>query len=123
MGQPIPVSQIMHSGLLLQCSPETVISEAAARMAENSVSSILISQDNTVVGIWTERDALAINFADPDQFSQPVRSVMRSPVLSLPATMDTAQAAIRLKTRTSDMPWLPTKTANPLALFPVQTWP
>lgn len=97
MGQPIPVSQIMHSGLLLQCSPETVISEAAARMAENSVSSILISQDNTVVGIWTERDALAINFADPDQFSQPVRSVMRSPVLSLPATMDTAQAAIRLK--------------------------
>src|SRR5690554_7331744 len=86
MGQPIPVSQIMHSGLLLQCSPETVISEAAARMAENSVSSILISQDNTVVGIWTERDALAINFADPDQFSQPVRSVMRSPVLDRKST-------------------------------------
>jgi len=97
MGLPVPISQIMHSGLLLECSPETTIAAAAARMAENSVSSILIRQHGTVVGIWTERDALAINFADPDPFTKPVSSVMSAPVLSLPATMDTAQAAIQLK--------------------------
>src|SRR5690554_4254120 len=97
MGLPVPISQIMHSGLLLECSPETTIAAAAARMAENSVSSILIRQHGTVVGIWTERDALAINFADPDPFTKPVSSVMSAPVLSLPATIDTAQAAIQLK--------------------------
>ncbi|MGP9831025.1 CBS domain-containing protein [Marinobacter sp. NSM] len=97
MAQPLPISRIMHSGLLLQCSPETSIADAAARMSENSVSSILISEQKQVIGIWTEHDALALDFTDPDRFNRPVSSVMSSPVLSLPGTMNAGQAAIRLR--------------------------
>ena len=49
MGQPLPISRIMHGGLLLTCSPDTSIAEAAARMSETSVSSILIT-DNADFG-------------------------------------------------------------------------
>lgn len=117
MGQPVPVSQIMHAGLLLQCKPETAIAEAAARMAENSVSSILVSRDGAVVGIWTERDALTINFADPDQFNQPVSLVMRAPVLSLPATMDTAQATTQLRSKNQRHALVTDETGKPVGIL------
>ncbi|AMQ90752.1 MULTISPECIES: diguanylate cyclase domain-containing protein [Marinobacter] len=97
MAQPLPISRIMYSGLLLQCSPQTSIADAAARMSENSVSSILIADQDQVIGIWTEHDALALDFSDPDRFNQPVSTVMSSPVLTLPSTMDAGQAAIRLR--------------------------
>lgn len=97
MAQPLPISRIMYSGLLLQCRPQTSIADAAARMSENSVSSILIADQGRVIGIWTEHDALALDFTDPDRFNQPVSTVMSSPVLTLPSTMDAGQAAIRLR--------------------------
>lgn len=97
MAKSLPISRIMHSGLLLQCSPETSIADAAARMSEHSVSSILISDNGQVVGIWTEHDALAVDFADPEHFSRPVRSVMSAPVLTLPSSMEAGEAAIKLK--------------------------
>ena len=97
MAQPLPISRIMYSGLLLQCSPQTSIADAAARMSENSVSSILIADQDQVIGIWTEHDALALDFTDPDRFNQPVSTVMSSPVLTLPSTMDAGQAAIKLR--------------------------
>ncbi|MGC8119252.1 diguanylate cyclase domain-containing protein [Marinobacter sp. VGCF2001] len=97
MGQPLPISRIMHTGLLLQCSPETTIADAAARMSENAVSSILITDGGTVLGIWTEHDALAVDFSDPEKFQQPVSEVMSSPVLSLPDTLDAGEAGIRLR--------------------------
>lgn len=97
MGQPLPISRIMHTGLLLQCSPETPIADAAARMAEHSVSSILITDGRTIAGIWTEHDALAVNFSDPEEFNRPVGEVMSSPVLSLPASTDVGEAALKLK--------------------------
>ncbi len=97
MGQPLPISRIMHTGVLLQCELDTTIADAAARLSENSVSSILITDGGTVVGIWTEHDALAIDFADPAKFRQPVSTVMSSPVLSLPETLDAGEAAVRLR--------------------------
>ncbi|GAB5476965.1 MAG: hypothetical protein Marn2KO_04320 [Marinobacter nauticus] len=97
MGQPLPISRIMHTGVLLQCELDTTIADAAARMSETSVSSILITDGGTVVGIWTEHDALAIDFTDPETFRQPVSTVMSSPVLSLPETLDASEAAVRLR--------------------------
>ena len=49
MGQPLPISRIMHTGVLLQCELDTTIADAAARMSETSVSSILITDGGTVV--------------------------------------------------------------------------
>ena len=97
MGQSVPLSRIMHSGVLLQCPASTPISEAAALMSEQGVSSILITDRNEIVGIWTEHDALAVDFADPEQFQRPVGKVMSSPVLSLPHDMDAGEAAIRFR--------------------------
>lgn len=97
MGQPLPISRIMHGGLLLTCSPDTSIANAAARMSETSVSSILVTDHEDVVGIWTEHDALAVNFADPDEFNKPVGTVMSAPVLSLPGDTDVGEAAMQLR--------------------------
>ncbi len=97
MGQPIPISRIMHGGQLLTCSPETSIANAAARMSETSVSSILITDNHDVVGIWTEHDALTVNFADPEEFNKPVGTVMSAPVLSLPGDTDVGEAAMKLR--------------------------
>lgn len=97
MGQTLPISRIMHTGVLLQCEPQTSVADAAAQMSENSVSCILIADRAQVVGIWTEHDALAIDFADPAKFRQPVSMVMSSPVLSLPDTLDAGEAAVRLR--------------------------
>ena len=97
MGRPLPISRIMHSGLLLRCPPQTSIADAAARMAENSVSSILISENDTVIGIWTERDALTVDFSSPESFRRPVSSVMSSPVLTLHCDMDAGEAAMRFR--------------------------
>jgi len=97
MGQPLPISRIMHGGLLLTCSPNTCIAEAAARMSETSVSSILITEGEDVIGIWTEHDALTINFADSEEFNKPVSKVMSSPVLTLPGNTDVGEAAMKLR--------------------------
>jgi predicted transcriptional regulator len=101
MAQPLPISRIMYSGLLLQCSPQTSIADAAARMSENSVSSILIADQDQVIGIWTEHDALALDFTDPDRFNQPVSTVMSS---------------------ASDTSWSSMKMKHPLASCPRPTW-
>ncbi|GGC74209.1 diguanylate cyclase domain-containing protein [Marinobacter halophilus] len=97
MAKSLPISRIMHNGLLLQCSPETSIADAAARMSEQSVSSILVSDNDQVIGIWTEHDALAVDFANPEHFNQPVSLVMSAPVLSIPSSMEAGEAAIKLK--------------------------
>lgn len=81
-----PVSRIMSTSLLT-CSPETPIADAAAQMAEQRCSSILIlSVDGQALGIWTERDALSIDFSSPDPFSQPISAVMSRPVRMVPHT-------------------------------------
>ncbi|NVD35345.1 diguanylate cyclase domain-containing protein [Marinobacter lutaoensis] len=97
MGPSFPLARIMHTGQLLECSPDTPIAEAAARMSQNGVSSILVRDRNGIVGIWTEHDALSVDFDTPDQFQQPIHTAMSTPVLSLPATLAAGEAAIRLR--------------------------
>ena len=53
---------------LLECGPAVPLHEAARRMSERRVSSILVVEDDVVLGIWTERDALAVDFDDPATF-------------------------------------------------------
>ncbi|MCK7547279.1 diguanylate cyclase domain-containing protein [Marinobacter koreensis] len=97
MGHSLPLSKIMHTGLLLQCRPETTVAEAAARMSEHNVSSILVSDGGNIVGIWTEHDALAVDFSEPERLEQPVSNVMSSPVLTLPHDMEIGEAAMAFR--------------------------
>ena len=61
---------------LLECAPDVPLHEAARRMSERRVSSILVVEDDAVQGIWTERDALAVDFDDPATFTMAVREAM-----------------------------------------------
>ena len=66
---------------LLECAPdEPPCTRPRGRMSERRVSSILVVEDDRVVGIWTERDALRVDFDDPTTFALPVRAVMSLPV-------------------------------------------
>lgn len=78
----LPIEHIIRSGIL-ECPPHTPILKVAKLMSEASCSSILISDNGQIIGIWTERDALTADFSDPSIFSQPVSSVMSSPVMTL----------------------------------------
>ncbi|MDL0429890.1 diguanylate cyclase [Marinobacter sp. TBZ242] len=97
MGRQIPISRIMHSGMLLQCAPDTTIAQAAARMADQAVSSILIVEGGQVAGIWTEHDALAVDFSDSAVLQQPVASVMSTTVATLPHSMEIGAAAVEFR--------------------------
>lgn len=82
---------------LLSCAPSTTVSNAARLMADAHCSSILVVEDGRAVGIWTERDALAIDFADPANFDRPISSAMASPVRTIAASAGIGEAGLAFK--------------------------
>ncbi|WP_319784333.1 EAL domain-containing protein [Oceanisphaera sp. IT1-181] len=78
----LPVERIMHRGLLT-CSPDTPIFEAAQRMTSRRCSSMLIMENETAIGIWTEHDSLRLDFNDPTSLQRPISEVMSHPVRSV----------------------------------------
>lgn len=94
MSQELPIERIMQTGLLT-CEPETPLWMAAERMAVRQCSSIIVIKAGQPLGIWTEHDALAVNFADPDAVRQPVSEVMSRPVASLHCSTPMSEAALR----------------------------
>jgi len=65
---------------ILECPSDVPLREAARRMNEARVSSILVVRDDEVLGIWTERDALRIDFTDAAAFELPISCAMSKPV-------------------------------------------
>lgn len=82
---------------LLRCAPTTPLHEAAAAMQAQRCSSILVMEGAEAIGIWTERDALAVDFADPAQFAQPISAVMSSPIISISGDTQLRTVAAQLK--------------------------
>lgn len=79
------VARIMNTELL-ECDPEKPLHQVAQQMSECRCSSIVIVDGDEVVGIWTERDALEIDFSKPESFSLPIKTIMSSPVKSIKTT-------------------------------------
>ncbi|WP_445157879.1 EAL domain-containing protein [Halomonas sp. E14] len=94
MNQELPIERIMQAGLLT-CEPDTPLCEAARRMAQRRCSSILVMKAGMAQGIWTERDALAIDFSDPAASTTAIERVMSRPVATLPMGTSLNEAAIR----------------------------
>jgi diguanylate cyclase (GGDEF)-like protein/PAS domain S-box-containing protein len=67
-------------------------------MSEAFCSSILILDRGQPLGIWTERDALALDMTDPGILEAPIREVMNSPVQTVPADLSLGEAAARFRT-------------------------
>ncbi len=63
----------------LCASPETTIREAFETLRSHRRGCLLICQDQRLVGIFTERDALRL-MVDGTDFQQPIRQVMQHPV-------------------------------------------
>ncbi len=92
----VTVGQIVR-GSILECAPDLVLHEAARRMSIARVSSILVVEDDVPVGIWTERDALAIDFDHPDSFNRPIRDAMSAPVRTVTRDLSLQELAVRFR--------------------------
>lgn len=71
------VREIMSTAHLVTCGAATTVREAARIMKHNDVGSIVIVEDDHVLGIFTERDAInrvVANVFDPD--NTPIKDVM-----------------------------------------------
>lgn len=96
MSHQLPVERIVQSALL-HCGPETPLCEAAARMSERQCSSILVMASGRAMGIWTERDALAVDFSDPANTRIPIQQAMSSPVRCIPGNTELGEVAMRFR--------------------------
>lgn len=52
----------VYSNNLLCCDYTTRLYDALSLMRERRVSSIFITQDDKIVGIWTESDCVSLDF-------------------------------------------------------------
>ncbi|TAN56369.1 MAG: diguanylate cyclase, partial [Magnetospirillum sp.] len=97
---PLPPDQIIDRIIqktLLSCPPDTSILDAARRMAEGHCSSIVIIDGGKPIGIWTERDALAVDLTDPESFNRPIASVMSFPIKTIRGGTTIGDAGMRFK--------------------------
>lgn len=68
---------------LLSCSKMTTIYQAAMKIREKRTSSILIKDNEKVVGIWTEADSTKLNFSSTQYYNSPIHNFMSSPVITI----------------------------------------
>ncbi len=97
-GCAIPRAQDVASRNLVTCSARTSVGEAAALMAAARCGSILVVEDGRVDGIWTERDAVRLDFAAPGAFDQPIGTVMTRNVKTVPPDTPISEVGVRFKT-------------------------
>lgn len=72
-----PIRNLMEHKKFLVVPPDATVSEAAKLMAKKNVGAILIVEDEVLVGIFTERDAVFRVIAQGrDSHTTPVRAVM-----------------------------------------------
>ena len=82
---------------ILSCPPETSILDAAKRMADGRCSSIVVVENGTPIGIWTERDALKIDFGNAVAVARPISMVMSAPVKTISGKISIGDAGMRFK--------------------------
>ncbi|MCC7168303.1 MAG: CBS domain-containing protein, partial [Rhodospirillales bacterium] len=96
MSDDLTVLDIVNPNLVT-CAPATPIAEAAARMQAAGCGSILVMERERPIGIWTERDALALDFDDPKVVETEVGQVMSSPVRTIDPSVTVSETGRRMK--------------------------
>ena len=96
MHAEITIREIIQPGVL-SCAADTPVADAARRMVEAQCSSIMIEEDGSFIGIWTEQDALALDLADAAMFQAPIAQFMSSPVKTLAIDTGIGEAALRFR--------------------------
>ncbi|WP_459867958.1 EAL domain-containing protein [Endothiovibrio diazotrophicus] len=92
----LPLERIVQRSLL-NCTPRTSVREAAERMVAARCSSIVVMDGGVPVGIWTERDALKVEWAEGGGLDRPVAEVMSAPVKCIDGSLSLGEAAVRFQ--------------------------
>ena len=78
------VRTVMEKNELLTASPETTVSDVAKLMAERHVGAVMVVDNDRLVGIFTERDAVfRVMARDRDSTTTCVGDVMTTPPKSI----------------------------------------
>jgi CBS domain-containing protein len=82
----LPVGSLLEPRRLVTATPQASASDAAALMREGSVGAVLVVEDDRLVGIFTERDAVyRVMAQDRDPRRTPLSEVMtRDPLTVAP---------------------------------------
>jgi len=73
----LPIKNLMKPKKLLTAPPDMVVGEAARRMAAKNTGAVLVVENASLVGIFTERDAVFRVLAKGlDANTTPLRAVM-----------------------------------------------
>ena len=83
---------------ILYCLPETTVFKAAELLNQQQKSSIIVRQNNVVVGIWTEADAMTLDFSAPNLFELEISQLMRMPVLTIQEWKPISEAVQTMRT-------------------------
>lgn len=82
---------------VLTCAADLTIKKAASLMHAQKCSSIVVIQDQQPIGIWTEAEALKLNFKNPSEAEQPIQKVMNPHVNTVDVSLEMSQAALKFK--------------------------
>lgn len=82
----LPIKNLMESKKLIKLEPQTMVIEAAKRMADNNAGAVLVVDGTQLLGIFTERDAVFRVLAKGlDAKATALRDVMTASPATLPA--------------------------------------
>ena len=71
--------------LVYTVSPDIAVAEALTIMAGRNIGALVVVEDGHVIGLFSERDFARLAVQHPGAgLDQPVRTMMTSPVLSVP---------------------------------------
>jgi len=96
MPLPVRVADVM-SAPVRTVDPETTAAAAAAECFERDIGSLVVLEDEAVVGIVTGMDLLELLGTVPEPESQPVRAAMSSPVVTIGPAQPVREAVERMR--------------------------
>jgi len=94
---PQPVSEIMQTPAQT-ITPSSPIVEAATRLRDGGIGSLVVVRDGEPVGIITESDIVAVTAEEGDTRALTVEDVMATALVTVDADTDVERAVERLRT-------------------------
>ena len=88
---PVPIREY-YTSKLIGVSANSTIREAAQRMTEFGVSSLVVEQDGKVVGFFTDSDLKSRVVAAGLETEKPVSDIMTRNLVTAPADTEVSQA-------------------------------
>ncbi|AOT09613.1 EAL domain-containing protein [Pseudoalteromonas luteoviolacea] len=86
----------VFSASLLSCDDSTSLYDALIKMRQYSVSSIFVTHDGEIIGIWTESDCVKLDLKHINLLQLPIGEVMTSPVYDISLDKTLSEATIKL---------------------------